>query len=89
MRKFAMLAVGVSAAMIATPALADREPNQAERQQIERVLKNAGYVSWEEVELDDDGPRWEVDDARRADGTRWDIRLAPTTYAIISADRDD
>jgi hypothetical protein len=61
-----MLAAGVSA-----PALAkDRPPTEVERAAIEKVLKAQGFVSWEEVEYDDDSPQrppvWDIDDARTA-----------------------
>lgn len=82
----------LSGAMLAaTPALADRAPNAQERAAIERVLRANGYVSWEEIELDDDGPRWEVDDARTRnprDG-KFDIKMDPRTMRILRRDRDN
>ncbi|TCD04965.1 PepSY domain-containing protein [Erythrobacteraceae bacterium CFH 75059] len=79
-------------ALVAAPAAAaDRPPTPAERTQIERVLTEAGYVRWDGIELEQDDGRsyWEVDDARRADGSVWDLKLAPQTYAIIRTDRED
>lgn len=76
-------------ALTATPALADRPPNAEELQKITAALKAAGYVSWEEIELDDDGPYWDIDDARKADGSKWDVKLRPTTLGILKAERDD
>ncbi|AMK23161.1 hypothetical protein K426_11095 [Sphingobium sp. TKS] len=75
----------------ATPALADRAPTAQERTAIEAVLKANGFASWEEIELDDDGPRWEVDDARttnRAAG-KFDLKLTPETLQIVKRERDD
>lgn len=72
----------------ATPALADRPPTEAERQAVERTLKAAGFVSWEEIELDDDGPRWEVDDARTKDGLRYDLKLDTKSLRIVRQERD-
>ena len=43
----------------------------------------------EEVELDDDGPYWEVDDARMADGKRYDLKLRPGTYEIVKRELED
>ena len=54
----------------------DRSPTEAERASIERVLKANGFVSWDDIELDD-GRRWEVDDARTASGEAYDVKLAP------------
>lgn len=88
--RLTLIAAGTAAAaLFATPALADRLPTAIERGEIERALRDAGYVSWEEIELDDDGPYWEVDDARRADRSRWDLKLEPQTLAIIEIDRED
>ena len=75
-------------ALAAAPALADRVPSDAERAAIERTLRANGFQSWEEIELDDDGPRWEVDDARAADGRRYDLKIDPTTYRIVRRQED-
>lgn len=87
-----MLAITISAAVgsasLATPALADRPPSPDERGAIERLLRSNGYVSWEEVELDDDGPHWEVDDARAEDGRRFDIKIDPQTMRIVRTQLD-
>lgn len=70
--------------LAASPAAAaDRPPTQAERAAVERVLRAGGFVSWEEIELDDDGPRWEVDDARVANGTRYDVKIDPRSMRIV------
>lgn len=89
MKSIITIAGVATAVLLATPALADRQPTAAERTAIEQALRDAGYTSWEEVELDDDGPVWEIDDARRADGGRWDLKLAPNTYTVVEIDRED
>lgn len=76
------------ALLAATPALADRPPSPDERAAVERVLRANGFVSWEEIELDDDGPRWEVDDARARDGRRYDIKIDPQTMRIMRRQLD-
>ncbi|TRW17798.1 PepSY domain-containing protein [Glacieibacterium frigidum] len=87
MLKIVLLATTLA---VATPALADdRAPNAAETVALKKRMASLGYVSWEEVELDDDGPYWEIDDARKADGKRFDVRLAPRTLALIRAVADD
>ena len=74
--------------LAATPALAsDRPPTEAERTAIEKVLREQGYVSWEEIEFDDG--RWEVDDARTRNGLEYDLKLDPRTLAIIKRVHDD
>jgi hypothetical protein len=72
----------------AAPASADRPPNPRERAAIETVLRGQGFVSWEEIALDDDGPLWEVDDARGPDGRRFDLKLDPRTMRIVRRERD-
>lgn len=76
-------------AALAAPAFADRAPNATERASLERVLKAAGFVNWEEIELDDDGPLWEVDDARTRNGQRFDLKIDPRTLRIVKRSRDD
>jgi hypothetical protein len=88
MIRHAIAAAGL-ALLTAAPALADRGPNPEELQKITAALKAAGYVSWEEVGLDDDGPFWEIDDARKGDGSRWDLKLRPNTLGIHKAERED
>ncbi|MCW2362725.1 MULTISPECIES: PepSY domain-containing protein [Sphingobium] len=73
----------------ATPALAaDRAPTAGEAKAITAVLHDAGFKSWDEIEFDIDDNRWEVDDARDAQGQQWDLHLAPKTYAIVRRERD-
>src|SRR3546814_10791789 len=69
--------LALAAAFVATPALADRDANAEERAAIEKVLRAQGFVSWEEIELDDG--RWEVDDARDAKGVEYDLKIDPKT----------
>jgi hypothetical protein len=74
--------------LAATTAYADRAPNDAERDAIETVLRDAGYTSWDEIELDDgDDQVWEVDDAVGADGHQYDLKL-DADYKIIDRERE-
>ncbi|MGF1650246.1 MAG: PepSY domain-containing protein [Hyphomicrobiaceae bacterium] len=73
--------------LLGSPALADRKPTPAERTQIEQTLRANGFVTWDEIEFDDG--QWEVDDARRADGSEWEVDIAPNTYQIVKLERDD
>lgn len=77
--------VPVAAWAASTP---DRAPTEAERAAIVRVLQANGFVAWDDIELDD-GRRWEVDDARLANGETYDLKLAPDTLRITRRSRDD
>lgn len=84
-----LFALALPASLILTaPALAnDRPPTPSERAAIEKVLKSAGYVFWEEIEFDDG--RWEVDDASAANGREYDLKLDPKTLKIVSRRADN
>jgi hypothetical protein len=82
------------AATISTPAFAkDRAPTKAERAAIESKLQSLGYTSWDSIEFDDDRPhhqpKWEIDDARKGNGPRFDVDLEPRTLKVIREKRDD
>jgi len=85
--KFFLAGLAISVAA-ASPSLADREPNADERAKIEQMLRSEGFASWEEIELDDDGPRWEVDDARAPDGRRYDVKIDPRSMRTVRRERD-
>ena len=90
MKKSILTFSALGLAMAAAPAMADdddRQPSMQERAAIEKSVKAAGYVSWEEVEFDDG--MWEVDDARRAgSNVDYDLKLDPNSYDI-TASRED
>jgi len=93
MRKLTSLLLLAPFAILPAAALAagkapDRAPTADERTAIERVLTSNGFVSWDDIELDD-GRRWEVDDARTASGEAYDVKLAPETLRITRRTRDD
>ncbi|HWJ71097.1 MAG TPA: PepSY domain-containing protein [Sphingobium sp.] len=83
-----MTALG-SACLLAVPALADRPPDAEERTAIETVLKANGFVSWDEIELDDG--YWEIDDARTANPSegKYDLKIDPKSMKIVKRKRDD
>lgn len=88
-KTFGAIAVTGALALITAPAFADRNPDPRERAAVERALRVAGFVSWEEIELDDDGPRWEIDDAVARDGKRYDVELEPRTLRIVRRSLDN
>ncbi|ABS63833.1 conserved hypothetical protein [Parvibaculum lavamentivorans DS-1] len=83
----AALLLAVPATSLPALATDDRAPTAEERERIEEVLRGAGYVSWEEIEFDDN--RWEVDDARDEKGREFDVKLDPESYEIVSTREDD
>lgn len=88
MKKMVALAASAVALSLAAPAVADRGPVAAEQAEIAKSLKAAGYVSWQGIEYDADGPLWEVDGARKADRTKWDVKLEAGSYRIVKEKRD-
>lgn len=81
-----------SAVLLPVAAMAasvhDRPPTESERAALERILAANGFASWDDIELDD-GRRWEVDDARLANGETYDLKLALGTLRIVRRARDD
>jgi hypothetical protein len=45
-------------------------------------------VSWDEIELEDDGSAWEVDDARTGEAQEYDLKLHPESLDVLRQDRD-
>jgi Peptidase propeptide and YPEB domain len=86
-RWMAITAVLALAAASASMARADDDDDRRMRSgdlsQLESVLRDAGYTSWEEIEHEDGG--FEVDDARGPDGRERDLGVDGRTFKI----RDD
>lgn len=53
---------------------------------VKHALHQLGFVSWDEIEFDDG--LWEVDDAIRADGSRWDLKLDPKTLDVVKRKKE-
>ena len=83
-----LLIFAAAAALLASPALADRAPTPEERAAIEAKLRAEGFTRWESIELEDDESVWEVDDAVAADGREYDLDLKPGTLEILKRDPD-
>lgn len=73
-----------AALALAAPADDDRPPTSQERAAIEAKLRAEGFVRWDDIELDDG--LWEVDDARRADGREYDLKLRPGSLEVVRRD---
>lgn len=85
------IAVALAACLVpalANPAHAGRGPTPEERFEIESVLREFGVSSWEDIELEEHGTVWEVDDATAPDGHKYDLKLRTSTYEPIGAERD-
>jgi hypothetical protein len=66
----------VLAATFAAPALADDRPATAsERASVGSVLRANGYTSWQKIEFDRDDRKFEVDNARHANGGVYDVDI--------------
>jgi hypothetical protein len=61
----------------------DRPPTVDEQAKLESALKEAGFVSWQKIELED-GKKWEVDDARHSDGKSYDLDLSLDPITITN-----
>jgi hypothetical protein len=87
MQKF-MLTLGLSAmaaAAFATAASADRKPTPGERAHVSGILSANGFTAWKKIELDDG--KWEVDDARHANGRVYDVDIRGGV--IVKKDLED
>jgi len=58
-----------------TPASARDVPDASELSAIEEKLRAEGFISWDEIGREENGPCWEVGCAGRADGSRYDLKL--------------
>lgn len=88
--RVALPAAVLAALVFARPAMsADLEGAAYEGAQpgyanVVEALHHMGVVAWDEIEWDDG--HWEVDDAVRADGRQYDLKLDPVTLAVVHVD---
>lgn len=82
------LAVTALLFALAAPSAADRGPTQTEAAAIAAKLTAEGFKSWNRIELDPDGPKWKVDDARKLNGKTYDVQLTVGSYEILKMDGD-
>lgn len=80
-RKLTLFAFAASV-MLAQPAFADEKLPADQQTKVEEVLKQQGFSTWDEIELDDG--MIEVDDAVDAQGKQFDLKLDPKTLEIKS-----
>ncbi|MBO1073376.1 PepSY domain-containing protein [Roseomonas marmotae] len=64
----------------------NRLANIEEAARIGEVLKREGFERYETAKLDDG--LWKIENATRADGSRYDLTLAPETLRILHRDRE-
>jgi hypothetical protein len=72
-------------ALVAGPAWADRPVTDGERAKLTALLKAEGCTGGE-MEFDDG--KFEIDDARCADGREWDFEF-DRDFRLIKKERDD
>jgi hypothetical protein len=83
-----LLAIGLLLAAPAARAM-DDAPTPDERTRIESALRQMGFVSWGDIESQDDGGEWEVNDARTKDGSKFDLRLSGDDLWEMARRADD
>lgn len=85
-----VLAAFVTALLLLLPGLvlADDKPTPDERQRIEGALRTMGFTNWDDIEREDDGRAWKVEDVRAADGTKWKLKLAVDDLRVLKRERD-
>jgi len=66
------------------PVMAQDKLNEEEMAAIARKLRAEGFVTWAEIQPADDNPYWEANDARRADGQGYDLKLNPETLDLLA-----
>jgi len=88
-KQIALGLVLTAGVLVSGQVLADRPPTPEERSRIETFLHNQGFTRWGNIELDEDGDVWEIDDAFASDGRKYDLKLDPDTLAIIQHEADD
>ncbi|MCJ2094235.1 PepSY domain-containing protein [Methylobacterium sp. J-072] len=75
-----LLALTLAAGITAT-ARADEKLPPDQQAKVEAVLRQEGFTTWKEIELDDG--MIEVDDAVDSNGKQFDLKLDPKTLAVV------
>lgn len=88
MHRTLYLVAALAAGLAGSPALADERPSSEERSRIEAQLRERGFQSWREIEREENGREWEVDDARHSDGRKYDLRLVADNLRELSRRED-
>ena len=69
--------------LVVFPAYADA-PTPEERTRVEAKLRGLGFERWSQIEREDDGREWGIEDARLTDGRQFDVRLAADDLRELS-----
>ena len=86
MLRLSLFVVSVLVMVSVQSARAEERPSPAERARIEDLLRAKGFAKWGKIERDHG--RWEIDDARHADGFTYDLELDVGTLALVKLERD-
>lgn len=81
MRFTRLLAALALCVALAPAARADTPVPPEQKAKIEAMLRQEGFTKWSEIEMDDG--MIEVDDAVDAAGKKFDLKLDPTSLAIV------
>ena len=84
-----ILVAALAVLPITAPRADDDRPSPEERVRIEAALRSLGFVSWGEIERENDGRVWEIDDARNAEGQKYDLKLAADDLRELRRHEDD
>ena len=80
-------AAAIACLLVSAPAThAGRDPTPEERARVETVLRGMGFERWDDIEFEDGV--WETDDARSADGKKYESKLHPGTLEVIEREED-
>lgn len=85
-----MLALSTAGLVCLAPfAMAGQHPDAQQRAALDAALTKAGFVSWGEVELEQN--HWDVEDARKELGStqKFDLQLDLQTLEVVREKLDD
>lgn len=82
----ALMGAAVLVGVLSSDARADRNPTADDWANVVTALKDAGFTTWGEIEFDDD--RWEIDEARAADGKVYELEL-DRSYKIVKRELEE
>lgn len=84
-----ILVAALAVLPITAPRADDDQPSPEERVRIEAALRSLGFVRWGEIERENHGRAWEIDDARNAEGRQYDLKLAAGDLRELWRREDD
>lgn len=89
-RSLAALTIAAGAALATSHADAGHRERAYERENVDFIaekLQRMGFVSWRKLKLD--GRAWEIEDAVRDNGKKYDMKLEVETLDLVKLERED